>query len=243
MITVSLSGRSWPVERTLELTRQLRQALLDVARDAGLPLLPILHGRGEDLSPLQRPHLVFCPLPHVGFQHASGGILGVSFVLPVDAADEDRAYVQRLIACWFEAGAALNLPGGIRLQFGPADGRRTLSDHRWCRPSKVWQTVTPMELPRHVVKRKGWNIDTWRRVDTAIRLACRHGDFPEPTEIDASWTPFAVGSPHVRAMHGETRRPLMHARILFSTAVEGPLILGSSRHFGLGLMEPVESLS
>jgi CRISPR-associated protein Csb2 len=243
MITVSLIGRSWPMERTLELTRQLRQALLDVAQEADLPLIPILHGRAKDGSPLQRPHLVFCPLPHVGFQYASGGILGLSFVLPVDATEEDRACVRRVIAGWFEAGAGLNLPSGVKLQFGPADGRQTLTDHRWCRPSKVWQTVSPMELPRHVVKRKGWNSDTWRRVDAAIRLACDHAGLPDPVEIDASWTPFAAGAPHVRAMHGETRRPLMHARVLFPATLEGPLIIGSSRHFGLGLMEPVEAFA
>ena len=38
-------------------------------------------------------------------------------------------------------------------------------------------------------------------------------------------------------------RPVVHARIEFPIPVAGPLVLGSGRHFGYGLMEPVESLS
>ena len=38
------------------------------------------------------------------------------------------------------------------------------------------------------------------------------------------------------------RRPVVHARVLFPHAVEGPLVVGAGRHLGYGLMEPVETL-
>ncbi len=240
--TVALTGRSWPVERTLELARGVRAALLAVAEGAGLAPRPVLHGYGEDGAALKRPHLAFCPRPHVGFRHASGAILGVSFILPVDATDEDRRHVQRVLARWFESGATVGLAAGETLRFGPADSRKTLTEARWGQASRVWQTVVPMELPRQVVKGRRWNAATWRRVDRAIRLACEHSGLPEPVEVEASWDPFAVGSPHVRACRGKTARPLMHTRLRFPVEVEGPLAIGAGRYFGLGLMEPVEPL-
>lgn len=239
MITVGLVRGSWPIERTHELAEQLRRALIQVADEGGIPLRPILHGHDADGSPLARPHLHFCPLPHVGFRHATGALVGVSLVLPADAHADDRGYVERLVAAWFACGASLRLNGGRELCFGPADGRRGLREGRWCRPASVWRTVTPMELPRHVVKRSGWNRRTWERAAEAVSLACQHAGLPAPEEVEVSRTPFAVGSPHVGALRARVSRPLLHARLAFRDPVEGPVVLGASKHVGLGLMEPV----
>ena len=242
MITVGLARGNWPVEHAPALAAQLRRALIAVAEADDLPLRPILHGHEEDGSPLQRSHLHFCPLPHVGFRYAVGAVLGVSFIVPSNTDEADRTYVQRLIARWFARGAGLATEGGRLLIFGPADSRRTLTDERWCRAAKVWQTVIPMELPRHVARRRQWNRNDWRRVAAEIALACSHVGLPPPIEIEVSNSPFAVGSPNSRAVRGPHRRPVVHARVLFPDAIEGPLLIGAGRHLGYGLMEPVEAL-
>ena len=242
MITVGLARGHWPIEHAPTLAEQLRRALIAVAEAERLPLRPILHGHEDDGSPLRRSHLHFCPLPHVGFRHAFGAVLGVSFITPPNTDEHDRAYVQRVVATWFAHGGELTTTGGRLLSFGPADSRRTLADERWCRAARVWQTVIPMELPRHVARRRKWNRDDWRRVAGAIRLACSQAGLPSPIEVDASNTPFTIGSPNSRTVRGPHRRPLVHARVLFPNEVEGPLVVGAGRHLGYGLMEPVEAL-
>ena len=242
MITVGLAHGSCPVEHAPTLAGQLRWSLIVVAEAEQIPLRPILHGHAEDGSPLRRSHLHFCPLPHVGFRHSVGAILGVSFIVPPKTDESDRAYVERVVAAWFAHGAELTMAGDRLLSFGPADSRRTLADERWCRASTVWQTVIPMELPRHVAKRREWNRDDWVRISAEIGRACFQADLPVPLEVVASNTPFAIGSPNARNVRGPHRRPVVHARVLFPHAVEGPIVVGAGRHLGYGLMEPVEAL-
>ena len=242
MITVALALGSCPAEQAPVLAGQLRQALIATADAERLPLRPILHGLEEDGSPLRRSHLHFCPLPHVGFRYSTGAVSGVSFIVPPDTGESDRAYVERVVATWFARGAKLVMRGGRRLTFGPADSRRTLAEERWCRTAEVWQTVIPMELPRHVAKRREWNRDDWNRIATEIELACSQAGLPVPIEVEASNAPFAIGSPNARTVRGPHRRPVVHARILFPNAVEGPVVVGAGRHLGYGLMEPVGAL-
>lgn len=242
MITVGLVRSDWPVEHAPALAWQLRRALIAVATAEQLPLLPIIHGHEEDGSPLRKSHLHVCPLPHVGLQHASGAVLGVSFIVPPNTAESDRAYVQRVVAVWFTNGGKLAMEGGRLLSFAPRDSRRTLADRRWCRAAQVWQTVVPMELPRHVAKRRKWDRNDWCRVAKEVRRACSHAGLPDPIEVEVSNTPFAIGSPNARAVRGPHRRPVVHARLLFPDAVDGPLVVGSGRHLGYGLMEPVDTL-
>ena len=118
------------------------------------------------------------------------------------------------------------MAGGRLLTFGPADSRHTLADERWCRASTVWQTVIPMELPRHVAKRREWNRDDWDRISAEIGRACFQADLPVPLEVEASNTPFAIGSPNARNVRGPHRRPVVQARVLFPHAVEGPIVVG-----------------
>ena len=242
MITVGLARGSCPVEHAPALAGQLRRSLIAMAEAEQIPLRPILHGREEDGSPLRRSHLHFCPLPHVGFRHSAGAVLGVSFIVPPNADESDRAYVERVVAAWFAHDAELTMAGGRVLTFGPADSRRTLTDERWCRASAVWQTVIPMELPRHVAKRREWNRDDWDRISAEIARACSQADLPVPLEVEASNTPFTIGSPNARNVRGPHRRPVVHTRVLFPHAVEGPIVVGAGRHLGYGLMEPVETL-
>ena len=242
MITVGLVHGRCPVERAPALARQLRRSLIAVAEAEQIPLRPILHGHEEDGSPLRRSHLHFCPLPHVGFRHSAGAVLGVSFIIPPNTGESDRKYVERVVAAWFTRGAELKMAGGRLLTFGPADARHTLAEDRWCRASAAWQTVIPMELPRHVAKRREWNRDDWNRIRSEIARACSQSDLPVPLEVEASNTPFAIGSPNARNVRGPHRRPIVHARVLFAHEVKGPIIVGAGRHLGYGLMEPLETL-
>jgi|APSaa5957512576_1039674.scaffolds.fasta_scaffold09259_2 CRISPR-associated protein Csb2 len=241
MVTLGLVQGSWPVERTLLLTRRLRQAVMASAEDAGIPISKLIHGHDDFGAPLRTRHVSFCALPHVGHRYAHGSVIGVSFVTPTGASDEQASLVSDAIAAWVDAGATLGFSDGTALRFDIPDSRKALEDETWSQPSRTWVTAVPMELPRHVVKRQGWNGGTWRRVGVAIKRACAYEGLPVPENIVASKSPPLVGSPHTRAMCGDFERPLMHVELTFPVAVEGPLILGSSNHFGLGLMVPTDA--
>ena len=242
MITVALTSGRCPVEHAPQLAYTLRRALIAVADDNQLPLLPVLHGHSEDGSPLQESHLQFCPLPYVGFRGATGAVLGIAFVLPPTAIDTDRSYVERVVATWFSSGGKLTMTRRESLAFGPTDSRYTLTEQRWCKAAEVWQTVIPMELPRHCTKRRAWNQAVWKRVSLEVVRACSQSGFPEPVEVEPSSTPFAIGSPSYRTIRGPRRHPLVHARVMFPYAIEGPVVIGAGRHLGYGLMEPLATL-
>jgi len=241
MIVLGLIEGSWPVERALQLSRRLRQAVMSSAGDAGVSIPPMIHGHDPDGSPLHGRHVSFCVLPHVGNRFAHGSVIGASIVIPLSASDEQVEEVSTAVSSWIESGASVGFSDGTTLRFGPQDGRKTLEEETWCRPSRGWQTVVPMELPRHPVKRQGMNRSAWVRAERYVRLACQYEGLPEPDHVELSTAPFLMGSPHAEAMRGKFDRPLVHARVTFSVAVEGPLILGSSNHFGMGLMVPMDA--
>ncbi|SMC27934.1 CRISPR-associated protein Csb2 [Desulfacinum hydrothermale DSM 13146] len=107
-------------------------------------------------------------------------------------------------------------------------------------PSTVWQTITPYLHPWHVKKRFS--------VEDQIRRECRHRGLPEPLTLEHL--------PHVDIGRGRQGRPIhFHRfrrrrglgqpdrlgsfwRLTFPEPVLGPLALGFSCHFGLGLFRP-----
>ena len=245
-ITLGLQRGHWPVERTWELAECLRRTLLAVAGDLGEPIRDVLHGHAADGGALRRPHLQVCPLPFVGSLHATGAIVGLGLILPFDVGDDDRSYLERVVAAWFSRAGQVWVRHDRGLRFGPADGRWSIAERRWAKTARLWQSVLPVELPRNVVKRRGWDREAWSRAEAGLRLACKQAGLAEPLVHELSHTPFVKGSPHAarvarpRASARRPRRPLVHARIEFPEALEGPLVLGAGKHYGLGLMEPVE---
>ena len=111
MLTVGLAQGHWPIEHAPALAGQLRRALIAVAEAEKLHVRPVLHGHAEDGSPLQQAHLHVCPLPHVGFRHAIGAVLGASFIVPPNTDESDHAYVERVVAAWVARGGALTMAG------------------------------------------------------------------------------------------------------------------------------------
>jgi CRISPR-associated protein Csb2 len=91
---------------------------------------------------------------------------------------------------------------------------------RLVRPSRVWRSVSPYRVQRH---------GTFGATDTLVadvRAACAAADYPAPTSIE------------VLEVWGRTGRGLEgRVQITFNVAVEGPLVLGRSRHLGGGLFE------
>jgi CRISPR-associated protein Csb2 len=117
---------------------------------------------------------------------------------------------------------ALGQPDGLRLP-------RALG------PAMSWRSLTPMALTRHAKRRGGVVVDG--PVDQ-IRRELRLRGFPEPVEIElvrGPWMEFRRTRPGVPAREAPQ---VVGARLTFAKRVNGPIAIGGSSHFGLGLFEP-----
>lgn len=117
-------------------------------------------------------------------------------------------------------------------------------------PSNVWESATPFVIPaqRHTTRRNGQQRPSETPQRSIERLLAGSG-FPTPSKIelvgemkDREWVrlhdPFRGRAAQDRE---EGRfRPGYRARITFPEPVAGPLILGDSAHFGVGLFRAVK---
>lgn len=143
----------------------------------------------------------------------------------------------------------VRLPGGAEnyLSRLPARERQTLTARRWCRPSRVWATATPIALDRHPGDLRSRDPDELRAAVAAaeetIAAACRRIGLPTPRVTVVPAAPVA-GAFKARAFPsfppvvGRTQRVLAHALVEFAEPVRGPLLLGAGRYVGLGLLFP-----
>lgn len=228
LFTVGLE-RSAPGRHVTRVACALKSAVLSVWSDAP----DWVHGHSE----LQRPFQPGCfvGLPNVFSPHPDSAILGVGVAAPPRASVNEIAGLQRAL----NQISHLTVAGGRRLEFRrTADRRATLHEHRWrASPNgaKVWATVFPAVSDRHGEITAG-SVGRW----------CDHAGLPQPAETIISRVPILPGavdmhpSEVVVPRHQPSRKPYRHIQVRFDEPVLGPVVLGSSRTFGLGLCKPLE---
>ena len=126
----------------------------------------------------------------------------------------------------------------------------------WARPSRWWTSATPVALPTHPGDlRKGSpaaRAKAWARAEEAVAKSCEHVRLPRPVGVRVSMVSHLVGARasrdypvfrQGRGARGGVVRRLVHATVEFAEPVRGPLVLGSGRFVGLGLMRPVEEVA
>lgn len=244
-----------PTTRTAEVATTMRAAIMSYAED---PIPEGLSGHRSTGAPTSEPHAAFLPLPYVGSKHADGRIMGLAVSLPASLDDVSRTATLRAIGLWEEEESDSLLltfgSGGIlRLQrkVGPID-LVSIRPELWQRPSKYWVSATPIALPTHpgplskgsaAARAKAWD-----RAEQGVAASCRHVGLPEPVQVEVSLDPFISGArsaPEYPAFRQRGRdgkpvaRRLVHAALTFDQPAQGPLVLGTGRFLGLGLMRPV----
>lgn len=252
------ASRRMPMTRTVELTRVLREAVLSHVPD---PLPEGVSGHLRDGRPTTVPHLGFLALPNVGHEHSDGGIMGLAVLVPHDLDEAARNATLRGVGLWEQqcAGRPLQLRMG---RGGTVEMRRRQSPFNlvslrqpvWARPSRWWASATPVALPVHPGDlRKGTpaaRVKAWARAGEAIAKSCAHVGLPRPAQARVSLVSNLAGArpardyPLFRQGRGGDAavvRRLVHAAVEFEEEVRGPLILGSGRFLGLGLMRPVDN--
>lgn len=230
---------------TYGFARALRAALLAQYAAAGADgeAPAVLRGRGNT------PHAAIVPLPFVGHERATGGILGSAVILPHRRRLPDALLQRRAVEAGMRALVAganrptVGTPGVGDVTLGVVAARlranSTLDPARWRRASATWSTVTPVVHSRYRRNRRPEGLLE------QIAADCRDVGIPAPRAVEIRRTSrFAGAAPGIARTHLPDgwrellRGPVDHLDLEFDQPVVGPLLLGRARHFGLGLCLP-----
>ena len=250
------NSRTLPSTQTVELASALRAAVFRYAED---PIPEEISGHRSGKTPTTAPHVAFLPLPYVGFERADGRMLGVALSLPGSLSDAARRAVFRAVGTWERTVGQANLKitmgarGAVQMsRLRGSAALVSLQPSVWRRPSLLWVSATPIALPRHPGSLgKGTataRAKAWTAAESSVADACEHIGLPRPLAVDVSLNPFTVGARPAASFpafqqKGRDGRPikrqLVHASLAFERPVAGPVMLGTGRFLGLGLMRPV----
>jgi len=227
---------SLPGAYRLDLAETLKAAVLDLYQrhvlTNGSEVPQELHGHAIDGRVTQPAWWV--PLPAVGNEHATGRLHGAVIMLPSTCGREVVNGVRS--ALWHLR--TLTKPG--RFEVGVharGDSERPWSTNpmRWTGPSRRWVTASPVVHERR--SRKTPTLET-------VTDWCRHAGYPDPLRFLVSPIPLLTGAPGLRGLRtsrrAEDQRTASHLTLEFDEPVVGPVVLGRTRSFGLGLMAPVD---
>lgn len=222
-LALRLDDASWGAADAHTLARAARRALMALL---GEQVPPALHGHAAEGE-----HLLWLPLPDVGHTHASARIRGLAIGFPRSLPPADAAVLVRGL----QRLQTLHLPDGQTARLLPVlEGDTTpqvLRTATWCRASTHWASVTPVILDRPPKKPDA------DRLLHALAESLALAGWPEPVELRLSRTSAHAGAP--TALDVATRLPRYHASVRFAQPVEGPLVAGRWRHFGIGLFRPL----
>lgn len=256
-------SRALPATRVVELAKAMRSTIFHYIDD---PIPEELSGHRPEGMPTAMPHIAFLPLPYVGFKHANGRLLGIAVSIPKALHHHVRRSLYRAIGAWESKvnnentveSQPLKLKLGAKgvVRMSRLRGPATLVSLRptvWNRVSRHWVSATPIALPRHPGRLGRGSIaarkNAWAMAQKAVVTACTHVGLPEPLEVHVSLNPFIVGAHTISRFPAfvqrgreekPVRRQLVHASLTFKDEVIGPLVLGSGRFQGLGLMRPMQ---
>ena len=153
------TSRAYPSSRAVEIAAVMRREILSRVGD---PPPEGVCGLHPDGTPALMPHMAIIPIPHVGFEHADGRLLGMAVSVPDATTEAAQSAIYRAIGQWERAASqrvrisapslSLTLGRGQRLGLrritGPAD-LISLRPSVWRGPSRHWVSATPIALPRH----------------------------------------------------------------------------------------------
>lgn len=225
--------------KILAITEALRDAVLSLYPAPREQMPDVLHGHVEAQKDEAYPQARYLALPFVGTPYADGRIHGAAVWLPPMSepalVNGVRTALTRLQAdgLWRRGRFAT----GVRIHAGEHSPWSCHPD-RWSRPSRAWSSAFPVVHERW--SRRGPTLD-----DAASW--CEHAGLPRPIDLRTSRVPLLPGAvdlhPNEAFRADRERRPYSHIELRFDEPVEGPVVIGRSRSFGLGLMAPIADSS
>ena len=232
----------------------LRRRLMGGYRSIGMAdeIPEAVSGHTPDGSPTRASHLAIAPLAFAGYPHADGRVFGFALIPSAQMVLGDvpglRAAFEKVAP--YDSGAErrvleLRCVPHQPLQLCPAgeSSKRSLMPGPYLQPARVWASVTPVVLDRHL---KGYDDGKIREL---IADSCANVGLPRPDPdriqvgkhsaiagVPAAW-PRPGAPPWTRWHVPEALRSrlLTHVAIDFGCEVAGPVMLGAGRYMGLGL--------
>lgn len=241
------SNQGYGLESTAMVTGTLRKLIMSKAKE--VPSWVGGHEANGDKLKSQN-HMALIPLPFVGGKYGDGHLMGLGIVLPREVSYRERARVlssllfnnkNELETLVLTMGRAGTWKLVRETDYTP---KHSLQTSTYTTPSLSWASVSPVLLDRMPKTDRVKEPISWREeVAGIIALSCQNVGLPAPVAVRVEKTPFFRGS--LRAMPGQGGFPQLrkgrfqvHVHIEFDRPVQGPLLLGTGRFFGYGLMRP-----
>lgn len=203
------------IEHVAQASDALRRAVLSRLGDTA-PLLA--HGHAQAM------HLAWLGLPNLS-EYGDGTVLGLAMAIPRGCDSLERA------AC---VGAMLSVDhimlAGLRINLARPTAAMSLHERTWSRPSRRWVSATPVVLDRFPKGKL--------TAEEVVAQGCERAGYPRPIKVSLSQN---CGLPLPPARQFQLRKPgslYTHAALEFERPVQGPVLVGKERYFGLGLFLP-----
>lgn len=224
LIVFRLVGGYWTADDSDALGKSIRRSIMSILGDHAPSCV---HGHTGDIR------IGWLPLPDVGHENARGRIVGVGIVIPKSVLPADR---MQLLTALREL-ETIRLTGGRRFElqalppgeFVP----KALQQATWLGPATTWTSVTPVVLDRPPKRH------TPEALAAALGVCFANAGFPAPEIVEISQYSRLAGAPSTFDV--TLSLPRYHATVRFEQAVEGPVIAGRLRNFGVGLFRPLTS--
>lgn len=232
--------------RRVEEGRQRRDGALGVSP---LPRSEVFSGKDAEGKPLLvHEHAYYLPTDEDG----DGRIDHLTIVAAMGFGPSEVKALDRMVKLKRDEGEPLNL---VLIALGRAEA---IAADKLLGPSRLWESATPFLATRHA-KQSGRKRDPGELlgaqnqrafarqvlVEEIDRLRARRPEIPEPTLIEALNPEHRMGAHRLRPIQfkrfrrkrGDDGGRLAAGafRIVFPVPVRGPVTLGHSSHFGLGL--------
>lgn len=154
---------------------------------------------------------------------------------PGGLSDVSQTILRRIRETYMKGGV-----GKLSVRFAGAGSVDDLKNVQALRPvlesARIWQSLTPLVLPRHR-KKNGKNTPDGQII---AELASR--DVPAPEKIEWLRDESIAMRYYVRSRRNSApaENYSYAVRLTFSELIQGPLCLGYASHFGLGVFTPAE---
>lgn len=188
----------------------------------------------------------FVPLPSIGYEHTDPSVRRLMIIAPFGDDAWLKHLCQQLDGEELEPLPGTKLPPGIhleRVRGGTKDGVRD----RYTQESNAWASFTPVILPGHDDHKP-------EKTRKLIEKALQQSGIEQACEFE--WSAFSYFPKALTAhKYDRQKRPTgyirpshlldhtaVHLKLRFNDGmkVPGPLLIGSGRHCGLGLMAGID---
>jgi CRISPR-associated protein Csb2 len=79
-----------------------------------------------------------------------------------------------------------------------------------------------------------------QRLESVIADSVEMAGYPRPAAVEVGQHGALVGVPPARRFRPRSGGRWLHVALAFERPVRGPLLVGRDRHFGLGLLRPLQ---